>query len=272
MTRSVSYAMGRCLPNKVIARIRNANKIYPSTRRTETMVEISDIYEALAGTIPQNQNSEPGFLSLSETNLPTPPQVVSVKSLCITWSYHFYNDTPVDQMAIEIDKPTCAHLGLLILSCLFHPAPKRTVVCLPHKRSTIKELRIDYDWTANHDYPGYVARPFRFNFYPQPQKRHPWLYTAMDVSELPIVTLTNRDETITSHEQLSGRDVALGFGCFRGAALFAELLLNASLDETTEREYRLEGELGLRGVGPGSSELTLWLPGSLGYLDAPPLV
>ncbi|MEL6332849.1 MAG: hypothetical protein AAFQ76_09695 [Cyanobacteria bacterium J06626_26] len=236
------------------------------------MVELSEIYGALASTIPQNQNSEPGFLSLSEANLPRPPKVVSITSLCITRGYHFYNDTPVDQMAIEIDRPTCAHLGLLILSCLFHPDPKRTVVRLTHKRSTIKELRIDYDWTANHDYPGYVARPFRFNFYPQPQERHPWLYTAIDTRELPIVTLTNRDEMITSHEQLSDRDVALGFGCFRGAALFAELLLNASLNDSPELEYRLEGELGVRGVGPGSSELTLWLPGGLGYLDAPPVV
>ena len=53
--------------------------------------------------------------------------------------------------------------------------------------------------------------------------------------------------------------------------MFAELLLNAGLEDNQKLEFRLAGECGYRGVGPGSAELALWLPGSLGYLDSEPI-
>jgi len=48
---------------------------------------------------------------------------------------------------------------------------------------------------------------------------------------------------------------------------FAELLLNASRPSNRELEFALECELGLRGVGPASAEIVIWLPGGLGNLD-----
>jgi hypothetical protein len=72
-----------------------------------------------------------------------------------------------------------------------------------------------------------------------------------------------------AHE-LASRDVCVGFGCSVASALFAELLLNASMAANDELEFELEGEQGVRGVGPGSAEITLWLPGGLGHLDSTP--
>jgi hypothetical protein len=75
---------------------------------------------------------------------------------------------------------------------------------------------------------------------------------------------------IATHEHLQSRDVAEGFGHFEAACRFAELLLNAGLPHSETDEIALEGERGFRGVAPGSAEIRIWLPGSIGYSQAQP--
>ena len=59
----------------------------------------------------------------------------------------------------------------------------------------------------------------------------------------------------------------MGFGSDEKNVRVAELLLNISrLDNTTD-EYELESEMGFRGVGFGSAEVRLWLPGSVAWND-----
>jgi hypothetical protein len=47
---------------------------------------------------------------------------------------------------------------------------------------------------------------------------------------------------------------------------FAELLLNAGCSWNEVRDYALEGDAGYRGVGPMSTELRIFLPGSDGWI------
>jgi hypothetical protein len=44
------------------------------------------------------------------------------------------------------------------------------------------------------------------------------------------------------------------------------LLLDISRPDCPVKEVELEGELGFRGVAPGSAEVRLWLPGSFGWM------
>ena len=79
--------------------------------------------------------------------------------------------------------------------------------------------------------------------------------------------LTYLDRSVITEDEWAKRDTVKGFGSDRGSVLFAELLLNASRPRNPLDEYALEGELGFRGVGPGSSEVHLWLPGSPAWRD-----
>jgi hypothetical protein len=87
--------------------------------------------------------------------------------------------------------------------------------------------------------------------------------------ELPKVVLTTEDEyrlnAETRVDTLETVDTLIGFGTDRGTARIAELLLNAGLEDSPQDEYQLESEAGNRGVSPASAELSLWLPGSIGY-------
>jgi len=226
--------------------------------------DLQTVFGPLADSLPTDQ--ERGFITLDEANLPVPPATLATARLCITFGHHFYNDTPVDALTFEIDRPTSAQLGLLILASIFHREPSRTALHLTHPRSSITRVLMDYDWDDK-DGIGYLSRPLRFNYYPAPKSRHPWNHTGLTPTDLPVITLTNEDEMITGSEQLSTRNTAVGFGHAQAAALFAELLLDASLPSSETLEYELEGELGFRGVGVGSAEITIWLPGGLGYLD-----
>jgi hypothetical protein len=55
-------------------------------------------------------------------------------------------------------------------------------------------------------------------------------------------------------------------GCWRAdVARFGQFLLDIGNPAHPGDEYNLEGEAGSRGVAPLSAELTVWLPGSLGW-------
>jgi hypothetical protein len=175
----------------------------------------------------------------------------------------------VNQLHIQGDKPTLRALGLAILASVFHRDLGRISVHPRNPRSTLERLVIDSKWEPPLDDPGYVAVPHCLNFYPAEVSKHPWSYDGRNPKDLPIVQLTTEKEFLDSAGDLESRSVAVGFGRASGAALFAELLLNASRETCVEDEFELEGEMGFRGVGPGSVEIRVWLPGSVGYTAAP---
>ncbi len=235
------------------------------------MNNLEDLLSPVAGLLLSTQTAEPGFIQLGTANMPCPPDTLTTGGLCLTQGLHFYNDFPVDSVSLEADKPALCHLGLLTLAVLLHPSPARVALELEHPRSTLKRLVIASDWSPQSNYPGLTLRPERFNYYPEPPRRHPWSVRNFEPTDLPILYLTNEQELVASSADLESRDTVIGFGGFCGTALIAELLLNASRPESKEVEFNLECEIGFRGVGPGSVELRIWLPGSLGNHDHEPL-
>jgi hypothetical protein len=228
--------------------------------------DLEATFGALASCLPEDAGGEPGWLKLSADNLPVPKSDLVTSRLCMTWGYHLYNDHPVESISIELDKATCRHLGLLILSCIFHREPERVVVHLRHPRSKITRLILEYGWDDD-ERSGYVSQPLCFNYYPELPARHPWFNTALMPRDLPVLSLTNEEEMVIRPEDFPGRNVAVGFGEARASCLMADLFLNASLETNHQLELQLEGECGFRGVGLESAEIRIWLPGSLGYLD-----
>lgn len=232
--------------------------------------ELSKHFDSLAAELPERQDdSESGYFSLSLENLPEPPSHLTTSEICLNWHYHFYNGSPVDLVTFELDKPTCRHLALLVLACAFHEVPDGVQLELTHPRSKIRRLVVDSSWKSAYPLPGLIARPHRLDYYPDPPTLHPWDDISLSPWDMPFLALTNEDDYIVTHEHIQSRDIAVGFGRFEPACHFGELMLNASLPQSETNEIVLEGERGYRGVAPGSAEITIWLPGGLGYLDAP---
>lgn len=219
--------------------------------------------------LPATVSHEFDGMAFGSSNLPVPPPVLVSNTLCATWAYHFYGDFPIEQVSLEAGKDTYRQLALLLLACVFHK-PEKVKLELQHPRSIIRRLLVR---PRQHDenYPGLVSMPYRFTYFPELPARHPWSQMRLSPGEMPVLTLTNQQEMLSSHEDLPNRDTVVGYGSDQATCLFAELLLNAGLADNQQLEFRLEGECGYRGVGPGSAEIALWLPGSLGYLDAEPI-
>lgn len=228
--------------------------------------ELEQLFGQLAQTIPASLDDT--FL-FSAQIFPDFPNTIEAPMLVVQKGLHYYGGSfRADQLHFQAFKNTYRQLGLLILACLFQPELPDTQLKLTHPASEIKSLAI-VNLQKNRPYPGeYRTLPYQFSYLPQEAQKHPW-YDRYDVlcnpSHLPCFLLTNNQDASVTEEEWRQRDIVQGFGSDRGSVLLAELLLNISRNENTVDEYELEGEAGFRGVGPGSAEVRLWLPGSLGW-------
>ena len=152
-------------------------------------------------------------------------------------------------------------------SVVFHPDPVAVQVEVTHPTSDIKTLIVEYEHQAEDAVVWYSTRPAAFRYSPKTADRHPWCYPLHDwsVGDWPRFNLTNAADCLVTEKDWATRDTVHCCGSDHGMVLFAELLLNASRPDATVTEYEREGELGFRGVGPGSAEVTLFLPGSIGW-------
>ena len=112
---------------------------------------------------------------------------------------------------------------------------------------------------------GLAAGPLWLDYRPHHPTRHPWATEHPDPDDLPVLYLTDHNEDVFTDAEWQTRDTVVGFGGLEGTARFARLLLDVGHLDATRDEYVLEGEAGVRGVGPCSAELMLWLPGSIGW-------
>jgi hypothetical protein len=187
---------------------------------------------------------------------------------------HFYNSFPVDSVDLCIDKRHCTTLGLLLLSVLFHPESATVDIELTDPASWIRHLRVRCQSPEIHEYwEGFETLPRCFGYRPSAVTRHPWSQQLpSDPYDLPRLEVTTQDEmgpingvTNDFWADFEARDTVIIQSSDEGTARFAELLLNAGLNDNGQDEFQLEQEGGYRGVGPLSAELGIWLPGSLGY-------
>ena len=109
---------------------------------------------------------------------------------------------------------------------------------------------------------GYSSIPYQFSYHRMELCRHPWAADTLNVRDLPNLLLTNWDDMVITEEEFAQRDTIVGFGNDRGAIRFAALLLDIGASENDQTEIDLEGELGFRGVAPGSVEVQLTTPGA----------
>jgi hypothetical protein len=184
--------------------------------------------------------------------------------------HHSYTHVCVDELHIQAQKRTYRLLGLAFLAKVFHPEPHEVQIQLTNPHSPVRTLVLDYDQAQGWNLvTGYDKRPYQYSYEPQPvtlstarldERFFPaWL--------LPLFTLTDVMQVAGPCDDRDVRDTVHGAGSDYGNVLFATLLLNLGRLTETIVEFGLESEYGYGGVGRGSAEIRLWLPGGNGWLD-----
>jgi hypothetical protein len=225
--------------------------------------ELVNIFRELESKIPTSTDE---LFTFSAEVLPVPPLQITSERIFIKKSEHHYGSYRTDLLWICAHKKTYRYLGLLTLAVLFHPEPSKVKLNLVHPESDIKNLIIEYEYEELGRMPNaYITRPFGYNYYADEMAKHPWVEYKVEPDNLPAFSLTNLTDCLITSEDWKNRDTVYGFGRDFGLIHFAELLLNAGRPQNTGTEYELEGEMGYRGVAPGSAEVTLHLPGHFSW-------
>lgn len=228
--------------------------------------DLKNIFTDSATRLPLSSDGNQSFTFISE-NIPVPPYRMETSKLYLEKGSHIYQDSyRIDKIYLYAQKETYRYLGLLILSAVFHPQPSTILVKLNHPASEITNLIIEYEHRNLEALAsGYHTKPFAFEYYPSVTGKHPF-DRCVSPQNLPCFSLTNIGNMLVN-DDWGNRDTVGVFGRDIGMVLFAELLLNAALPQNNTDEYELEGENGFRGVGIGSAEVTLFLPGHICWVE-----
>lgn len=185
-------------------------------------------------------------------------------------AYHSYTNVCVDELHFQAHKRTYRLLGLAFLAKIFHPEPREVHIQLSHPDSSVRTLVLDYDQAEGWDFiADYHKRPYQYIYEPQPVGIAPSLLDMRFFPTwlLPSFALTNAAKNAGPCDDRDVRDTVRGAGVDYGNLLFATVLLNLGRPAEIIQAFGLESEHGFGGVGPGSAEVRLWLPGGFGWLD-----
>jgi len=229
--------------------------------------ELETLYWSSLEQLVRGRKTDAKPVRFSADVLPVPQaRMTTDKIICKKWdALYCYSTgvTKVERLHVFADHTSFQLLGLWILSMLFHAEPVRSTLDLKHEGSVIKHLVCDYKHGGEfwgQDVFGYSAMPSHFLYHESELRRHPW--TGVSKHLLPAFLLNNEDDSVITDEQYENRDTLVGFGRDRCADRFAALLLDIGARDNAEVEVDLEGELGFRGVAPGSQEIYLTTPGT----------
>lgn len=228
--------------------------------------DLERLYGETLNTLVRPAHAAQKVITFSASVLPAPAETMRTDLLICRKTHHHYGDAArVDLVQLYAGHRTCQLLGLWILSMVFHEQPVRSALSLGHEASTIKTVICDFKHGGTfwgEDINGYDLAPVRYRHFLSRPRRHPWTYDNVPVRDLPDVLLTNESELLLTEEDYQQRDTLIGFGNDRGAVRFGALLLDVGAAEDEPKEVDLEGELGFRGVAPGSPEIHIVTPGT----------
>lgn len=198
------------------------------------------------------------------SSAPSLPPSATTDSIVITRAHHNYNGCwRADLLHLFATRQTLRAFGVIVLASLFAQPGSATDITLRHPATDIRTLRVR---TPSCQGQALALAPLWYDYWPQQQRAHPWDCERVDRWDLPALYLTDHDELGGNTDaQWLTRDTVVGFGTLHGTARFGQFLLDIGNPTDAGQEYHLEGEAGFRSVAPLSTELAVWLPGSIGW-------
>lgn len=226
-----------------------------------------DLDEIYGSVLSQAFLSEERGVVLSAQTLPAPPALLESDRIFIRRGMHCYNCSyRIDHLELYAPPSTLRLFALHLFSVIFHAEPVVSTLKLTQPGTDVRQWITEFKH-PNPDHPpiGLSSIPTHFRYFPSQPEKHPWLDERINPHELPSIAFTNENNCVTNDEEWANRDTVYLAGLVAGTARFAELLLNAGWNENSRLEFDLECNVGFTGVAPGSSELSLQLPGSAAW-------
>ncbi len=157
----------------------------------------------------------------------------------------------------ELSAENARNLGLAVLKVVFSNAVSEMIINLLHVNNDICKIIIRHNGKDEDQFlRGYKSRPLCYKFEENPNIVT--YYYSKDYyprNQLPVVHLTNSKGYIESEEDWFDRDIAIVEGSAKSMIVLADFLLNISQDTTAHKEFYLDSDENLGGVGPTSTEL-----------------
>jgi hypothetical protein len=206
---------------------------------------VSDLAEFYQGLVlPSSPEKDEPFVFCAE-NLQPPPAKMTCDSLIVERGLHGYGHALASVVHVHAPREIYRQLGVLLLATVFH-RDLDVEIELTHEHAVVKKLVVERPWIMSRP-SKYETRPHSFTYWPDAR--------------------VNFDEDDARNGGASPNCVVspttvFDSSCDRGRVLLGGLLLDIGREGTDKLEYHLEGELGYRGAGPGSAEVSFWLPGS----------
>ena len=194
---------------------------------------------------------------------------IDMGTVCVCRSSRVYHPAiRYEGLEFIIDKQSARHLSLLVLWSVLKDSSADIVVNLTHAVTVIKRLVIrSVPVVASSSKAEFAVRSFEF--VPREFGKHPWVQDQLPPEALPYFLLSNAEDSVVDVDS-EILDHLIITGSLDGMLNLAEFLLSIGMPQFTRNEYDLESECGFRGVGPGSCEVRLSLPGSLAWQFPPP--
>ena len=240
---------------------------YNNRSTYDSGVELETLENFLADFATSFDVKEDSSFVFDYDTLPDPPEALTTDALVIRKAVKIYDDIArVVDLWFHGTQQTYRLLGLLALATLFSKGNTKVALTLTHAETDISTLIVDAARPVKGGLDmGLSMIPYAFEYWPDSIEKHPWLHDDISPWELPRFALTAIDNPLMTVGDWESRNVVEGFGLPEGTTHLAQLLLDLSRPECPVKEIQLEGELGFRGVAPGSAEVRLWLPGSDGW-------
>lgn len=231
--------------------------------------ELDDLLAPFVATLPTECDGNHEFV-FTESSIPDLLPAMRTNGVVATKVFVDQAGTFPDSVQFSAHRATFRALGVVVVAALFLESETSIELELTHPESDIKLIRIEAPWTDI----DHVMRTVSFTYWPSQPAKHPWMADHPHPEDLPGFNLQTRDDLGFAgrehweRDQWRTRDTIVGFGSIAGTARLAALLLDIGNPVGERDEIRLEGEVGFRGVAPGSAEVGFWLPGSIGCASA----
>jgi hypothetical protein len=179
-------------------------------------------------------------------------------------SWHDYNnDFRVQKFYMSANPRYYQILGLTIFCAILQN--KTITINLTNPHSYLKKLVFSYEYDHGYNI-GLVEKPLYFrHFANKIYGKNP--YYGLEKSYFPGFFLTSEKDCYTEQDW-AARDVLHLGQSSKAMAHFAELCLDFANPNNQQDELVFECEAGNCNVQPRSVELSMWLPGSLGWFYA----
>lgn len=232
-----------------------------------TMEKLKSVFKRFNESFPEKFHEH--SVIFDSDNLAIQSYEFMLNSLCIMKSHHYYDDHfRADKLVWFSQKEYFKYFGLLILSVVFNNDAEEARIKITNPNSLVKNIIIRFGFEHNFSKVfDYKTIPYNYEYWPTEITRMPWIHRNIPHSDYPCFFLTNEDEMIADEADWVNRDTVIISGTDVSLVLLAELLMNISNKNNKITEIDLEGEMGFRGVGPGSAEVKILLPGSFGWQE-----